>query len=93
MDFVKIATQIALKVAVIEAATMDAVVVEVVLAEVDVATVMTATPVASLSMHHPMLPTSFVCTDLFLSQRPRQASRPIMGRTYWRIRVERRTSR
>ena len=68
MDYVKIATQIVLKVAVIEAATMDAVVVEVVLAEVDAATVMTATPVASQSMHQPMSPTRLVCADLFLSQ-------------------------
>ena len=66
-DFVKIATQIVLKVAVIEAVTMDAVVVEVVLVEADAATVMTAIPVASLSMHHPTFPTGFLHTDLLLS--------------------------
>ena len=65
MDSVKIATQTASKVAVIEAATMDAVAVGAVLAEVDAATVMTATLVAFPSMHHLIRPTSFVCTDLF----------------------------
>ena len=74
MDFVKIATQIGLKVAVIEVATMDAVVVVVVLAEVDAATVMTATLVASRSMHHPIFPTRFLFTDpCFHSDHVKQA--------------------
>ena len=52
MDSVRIVTQTAWKVAVIEAATMDVVAVAVVLAEVDAATVMTATLGAFPSNHH-----------------------------------------
>lgn len=51
MGFDKIATQTALKVAVIELAMRDVVAVEVVLAEVGVAVVMTATLVVSPSTH------------------------------------------
>ena len=65
-DFVKIAIQTALTVAVIEVVTMDGVAVEVVLAEVAAATVMTATLAASPSIHYLILLTRIVCTNISL---------------------------